>query len=423
MTDAQRHVWDWCISSGTLTTRICNSAVRIKGALDVSLLRDCLDAVIARHEALRTTFVVRNGVPVQNVSAGTRCDLQEIEIAGHSQDDRVVHATELANRFITELMDVRADPLFEVRLLTLSPRDYVLIIAIHHMVADAESLKLIDEELWNLYGLGMQRRPLVLAERPLQFGDYAVWQDQTRDEWFRVHANYWRDLLSGAPCIEIPVRYDAQPVYVEAHIALGSELSIALASLARREKSLLALVVFAAYVAALSRMWGYRDLVIKTVANNRDRPELMNVVGFIIDVHYVRVAVSERTTFVDLLRQLGNQVRAASEHPTYARLADIIPQYYSEQSFNWVPLNWTEGTASRARNLGGDLEIEPFRLKRELLPCKFGPMVSQTSSGVVITLYHRLDCVSAADVDTFGRDLRMLCEKFVRQPMSRIATV
>ncbi|HZN91762.1 MAG TPA: condensation domain-containing protein, partial [Myxococcales bacterium] len=203
-------------------------ALRLSGALDVPALEKSLGELIRRHEALRTTFRVERGQPVQVISPGSSVHLQVVPATEEE-------ARRLASEEAQKPFDLANGPLVRGSLLRLAEREHVLLLAMHQIVSDDWSIGVLIRELAALY----QASPL--PELRFQYADYAAWQRRwLQGEVLQTQLSYWKQQLKGAPqALELPTdkpRPAVQTFRGARHaFALPRELSEALKGLSRRE--------------------------------------------------------------------------------------------------------------------------------------------------------------------------------------------
>jgi len=256
LTARQRQVWGDPVKRSR-GWRMSAVATRICGPLNRGLLQESIQAVIERHEALRTRFVSVDGIPEQRIEAARGCDLPLLDLSRGPPGRIEAQARSLAHDFFAQPVDLATGPLFEGRLLKLSDAQYVLLIALDHMVSDAVSYEILAREIWTVYQQRLHCLPSSLPEPALQFGDYAVWQERTYDTWLQRHEPYWRNRLAGARGVQVPFDFDAaptsQPPIARIQFGLGRTASAALRDLAAREATRLPLAVLTIYIAVMAR--------------------------------------------------------------------------------------------------------------------------------------------------------------------------
>ncbi|MGH3575422.1 MAG: condensation domain-containing protein, partial [Pseudonocardiaceae bacterium] len=285
LSPAQQRLWflDDLTSGGTeYNTGI---GLRLSGALDLEALRCTLAALSSRHESLRTTFAALDGSTVQVVAARGEIPLRVLELADHRLDgalDRTL-AQELSAPF-----DLRRGPLTRVLLVRLAQDDHVLLLNQHHIVTDGWSVRVLVDELAELYGAARTNVAATLAELPIQYPDFAVWQrDRLSDSVLEPHLDYWKRQLAGLEALELPTDRPRPPLRTTSGAMHRHDLSIGLVrrltAVGQAHEATLFMTLTAAVQLLLSRYCAQRDIAVGTVTSGRNRAELDKLVGFFVN--------------------------------------------------------------------------------------------------------------------------------------------
>jgi hypothetical protein len=436
LTALQLRAWDRAV--GRLSSRLPCAAVRLLGRLDTEVLRLSIEHLLMRHESLRTRIVVDDdGVPVQQVDPPCRFELQAIQLAALPAESRETQARRLAQDLAGQKVDLSPGPMLAVQLLRLSEHEHVLIMAADHTFTDGFSFEIINREIWNGYLQTIRAVKVSLPRLPIQFADYALWQQQTRGEWEERHAPYWRKRLRGAPPVRSPfggVTPSTQTPGAVLHFPFGSAWSTALRELARRERVDVCLVVMTLYVALWSRWIDQRDLLATFITHGRDRAELANMIGSIAGYLYLRLELANEASFADLLRTIEHELTAAKQHRDFDRVPQLLPECDTELHFNWLPtnrtvqwlplnstLNWLPAHLTQAQPGNGALRMEPFALQPQW-SFTFDPMFHDSASGIHAIILHQPHAVPRSTLDGFTTALHAFGEQFIRQPRTRISS-
>jgi hypothetical protein len=412
-----------------LSVRMGAASVRVLGLLNTSLLQDSIEVVMRRHESLRTRFVMVDGVPRQHIEPPCEYHLKVVDLAAVSSIKMESKAKRLAQEFADERIDLSVGPLFEAKLLRLSERDHVLISLVDHMVSDAFSWAILSKEIWASYNQAAQGLPISLPKLPIQFADYAVWQQCTYSAWLEQHEAYWRGRLTGAPCIQL--QHDDGLAEVQhstggmLHFPLGKALTARLREVAQREGTLLSMVVLTVYISMMSRWCNEGDLVVRVTSHGRHgRPELANMIGFLSTNLHCRVELSKKDSFVDLLKRVSLEFYSAHQHQDFDRVPYLFPECSTELFFNWLPTNWTRTPVNHRREADDSLTIQPFPLEVRAPGTKyFCPVFSDTAAGVVVTVWYPADRFAKRTIERFGHNLRLFATEFAQRPHASAASI
>ncbi|HEV3048834.1 MAG TPA: amino acid adenylation domain-containing protein, partial [Longimicrobium sp.] len=294
--------------------------LRLRGALDVDALTRALDGVVARHEALRTTFAQVDGAPVQRIApaAASGFYLVEHDLAG--RPDAEAELDRLTAEEAYAPFDLERGPLVRGRLVRLAADDHVLLLAMHHLVTDGWSFGVLFDEISALYAAHREGRAARLAALPVQYADYAVWQRRWMEGTvLREQADYWTRTLAGAPeLLELPTDRPRPAQVDHAGALLDVELDEALTAgvkaLARRHGTTPYMTLVAAWAVVLSRLSGQDDVVIGTPTAGRGRREVEGLIGCFVNTLALRLELSGAPTVAELLARVKERALAAQHH-------------------------------------------------------------------------------------------------------------
>ncbi|HEU0051844.1 MAG TPA: condensation domain-containing protein, partial [Longimicrobium sp.] len=317
---AQARLWFLEQLGGLGGTYHIPTQMRRGGELDRGALRRALDTILARHEALRTTFVEVEGEPVQRIAPveESRFHLLEHDLDGHP--DAAAELRRLAAEEADAPFDLEHGPLIRGRLVRLAEDDHVLLLTMHHIVSDGWSMEVLARELGTLYDAFLRGEANPLPPLPVQYVDYAAWQRRwVAGDVLREQAEYWKTMLAGVPeLLELPTDHP-RPARQElaggiVGIGLDEELTAGLKALGQRHGTTLFMTLLAAWSVVLSRLSGQGDVVVGTPSANRGRTEIEGLIGFFVNTLALRVDLSERPTVAGLLEQVKQRALGAQHH-------------------------------------------------------------------------------------------------------------
>jgi amino acid adenylation domain-containing protein len=421
---AQRRLWFLeQLEPGTSTFNV-PYRLRLAGDLDVQALRRALQAVVDRHEALRTTFAVRDGGPVQVVAEALRLDVPLVDV---SDGQRVEEEAErLAGEEARRPFDLAAGPLVRAVLLRLAPDRHDLVLVVHHLVFDGWSLDVLLDELGRQYAAWLEGAPAALPELSVQYADFAAWQlDRLRGGELDGPLRHWRARLRGAPAsIDLPADRPRPAVQSPAggrrRLDLPPELPRRLEALGREAGCTPFMAVLAAFAALLHRWTGRDDVVIGTPVANRELPETLPLIGLFVNVLALRIDLSGRPTFGELLRRVRDvalDAYANQDLPFEQLVADVQP----ERSASHTPLFQVhcsvEAPGGRRVTMPG-LDVEVSELFNGASKWDLGLHVEAGSTAAVTYAAALFD---AATADRLLGHLRTLLEGAVADPGRRLA--
>jgi amino acid adenylation domain-containing protein len=313
------------------------ATLRITGALDVAALERALGEVVRRHESLRTAFGEAGGAPVQVVSPFSGFTLSVTPVADEAEASRLA-SDEAARPF-----DLAAGPLFRASLLQIAPDDHVLLVTLHHAVSDGWSMAIFQREMLALYAACRAGAASPLAELPVQYADYAVWQrERLQGPALDRQLAYWTARLAGAPeLLELPTDRPRPAVQdlsgAREPVELPAALLEPLQALARSEGATLYMVLLAAFQVLLAKYAGSDDVVVGSPIAGRTRQETEGVIGFFVNTLALRAELGGDPAFREAVRRVRAATLGAYENqdvPFERLVAELRP----ERSLSHSPL-------------------------------------------------------------------------------------
>ncbi len=321
----------------------CIEALRMTGKLNVRLLEQTFNEVIRRHEALRTTFRLIAGEPVQIVSPETKLTPSFIDLRALPASERERQVSELSSKERQRPFDLAHGPLLRVVILQISEHEHAVVFTTHHIVSDGWSRDVLVREIIDLYLAFSEGRQSPLAELPLQYGDFAVWQRQTLSgPVLEKHLDYWRQNLTGAPqVLALPTDHQ-RPAVLTRHgfyeaITLSPELSHALRALGNREGVTLFMTMLAAFDVLLSRYSGQTDFLIGTDIANRNQDTTQPLIGFFVNQLVLRVDLAGDPTFNELLQRVKEVTLNGYAHQEVP-FEKVVDMLNPERNLSHAPL-------------------------------------------------------------------------------------
>ena len=307
--------------------------LRLRGPLDRAALRGALDGLVARHEALRTTFATVDGEPVQRIAPASGFAFTERDLIGASETVIMALAEEEANA----AFDLEVGPLIRGQLIRLGDEEHVLLITMHHIISDGWSMGVFVRDLTALYG----RKEL--PELAIQYADYAAWQRQwLSGDVLHEQSEYWKQALSDAPMLlELPTdrprpeRRDLGGARVD--VAFDPDLTAGIQALSRRHGSTTFMTVLSAWGALMARLSGQEEVVVGTAVANRGRTEIEGLIGFFVNTLALRLDVSGSPTVSELLDRVKTHALEA-QHRQDLPFEQVVELINPPRSLGHSPL-------------------------------------------------------------------------------------
>jgi amino acid adenylation domain-containing protein len=284
----------------------CPYAFRLRGPLDTAALERALDALIARHEALRTTFTEVDGRPRQVITGHGRIDLEHVDLSNLSPPERDWQFRQRLAAQVLRPFDLAHGPMLRAGVVRLAGDEWVFWLNVDHIVIDGWSMGVLMRELAVLYTAGGYESSAGLAVPALQFADYAAWERSDEHPDMAAMVDWWKATLAGAPPrLALPTDRPRPPVQSfsggSVRLHLDAERTAGLRVLATEHGASLTMAVLTGFVAFLARYTGDDDLVVGLPVAGRDRVELESVVGLFVNILPIRVDASGDPTFTGLL--------------------------------------------------------------------------------------------------------------------------
>ncbi|MEZ2308401.1 condensation domain-containing protein [Paraburkholderia sp. RCC_158] len=299
-----------------------SAALAMSGPLDGDAVQSALDALVHRHEMLRTRFDDSGDAPRQLIAPVE--DLAAVRNAWHWETVDARNLTDDAfnaqlRRLAREPFDLTRGPLFRATLFIRDDERHVLHFVMHHIVADGWSINVLLRDFAACYRAARQgaehalNAPLALPPLAIQYADYAAWQRERfaidGSAQLGAQLDYWRGRLAGYDALlDLPTVHERGRPYEPRAARVGAHIPAALASrlesLARAENATLFMVLLAAFAALLSRYSGAQDVAIAVPVAGRDRLETEPLIGFFVNTLAIRASVKGAKPFATLLREV-----------------------------------------------------------------------------------------------------------------------
>lgn len=295
------------------------STARIRSQVNVEAMKQAFLTLVSRHEALRTTFESRQGEPVAKVAAHGQLDFAQIDATGW--DERQLQMAVQAE--YERPFCLSGGPLMRVRLFTVAPDDHVYLMVLHHIIFDAWSLWLLQDEFRTLYQQYAAGEPGVLTSSPGRYADFVRYQQQLlASPRGQQMFEYWRGRLAGdPPPLELPIDR-VRPAKsamrgASHHFRVPAELATRLKALGRAHGATPFATFLALFKLLLHKYTGQDDLVVGTTTAGRTQQPFHRVVGYFVNALPIRSQVGEQASFANYLTQVKGRVLEALEHQEY----------------------------------------------------------------------------------------------------------
>ncbi|MDQ0416436.1 amino acid adenylation domain-containing protein/non-ribosomal peptide synthase protein (TIGR01720 family) [Croceifilum oryzae] len=303
--------------------------IRVKGKLDIDRLEHLFRQLIQRHASFRTSFVMIEGEPRQMIASEVPFSITRVE-ATHQDAKRIVDE-------FTRPFDLSQAPLFRSTVVTLTSEESLLLLDMHHIISDGVSTSLFFEEMKKL------DRGETLPEIPVQYKDYAVWQQELQgSEWMKKQEKYWLSAMDGEiPVLNLPTDYP-RPLTrsfegSNVEFYLHEELTQKLKQLARSQDTTLYMTLLALYTTLLHKYSTQEDIIVGSITAGRPHPDVENVMGMFVNTLAMRSYPAGTKSFDQFLQEVKENVLEAFKYQDYP-LEELVDKLNVPRDLSRNPL-------------------------------------------------------------------------------------
>ena len=322
---------------------IVPGAFRFDGPLDLAAFSESVNEVIRRHEILRTSFTDIEGEPMQVIEEPQRLAIPLIDLSNLPESERAAEVQRLTETEAGRAFDLERAPLLRVTLLKLREDEHIVLLTMHHIISDGWSMSVLLQEVAVLYEAFTQGQTTPLAELPIQYADYALWQrEHLQGEVLEAQLAYWKNQLQEAPpVLALPSDRPRPPVQSSRgaciSFAVPGKVAEGLRALSRREGTTMFMTLLAAFKVLLNRYTGQPRIVVGTSVAGRNRKELEGLIGFFVNSLVLHTDLSSASSFRDVVRGVKATAIGAYAHQElpFERLVEEFP---ADRSLSYTPL-------------------------------------------------------------------------------------
>jgi len=405
-------------------------AMRLNGTLNVVALQQALNAIVARHEVLRTTLVSLDGNPKQIIAESRSVELPVIVVEnGKNRIEQEAEIQRLNRVEVQRLFNLSSDLMLRATLLRLEPTEHLLILVMHHIASDGWSMGILFRELSALYDAFATDQPSPLPPLPIQYADFAHWQRQwLTGDVLETQLNYWKQQLTGAPgLLELPTDHPRPPIQrfqgKKASLQLSPELTAQLKNLSQQTGTTLFMTLLSAFATLLSRYSGQSDLVIGSPIANRTHRQIESLIGFFVNTLALRIDLNDNPRFEELLRRVRRVAIDAYAHQDIP-FEKLVEELQPERNLSHTPLFQVmfvlQNPSRDSLELSG-LSLTP--IAPENVTAKFDMTLSmrETAQGLVGRLEYNTNLFEPTTITRLVGHFQTLLEGIVKTPQQSIA--
>jgi amino acid adenylation domain-containing protein len=427
---AQQRLWFLAQLEGGSESYHIPLALHVRGPLDRAAWQQALDALFARHEALRSTFVSVEGQPqVRLLPADTGVPLRWHDLRGVSDAD--AHLSRLIADEARAPFDLMRGPLMRACVVQLADNNYQCVLTQHHIVSDGWSIGVLVRELSALYAASVGAQADPLPPLVVQYPDYAAWQRQwLTGERLQAQSDYWRATLADAPVLlALPTDRPrpAQQSFAGAHVPVRIDAATtqALKRLSAEHGTTLFMTVLAAWSAVLARLSGQDDLVIGTPSANRGHAAIEPLIGFFVNTLALRVDLSGEPNTSELLRRVQRTTLNAQAHQDlpFEQVVEIVqpPRQLNHTPLFQVMLAWQSNETGQWRLPG--LDVTPGELDYDMVRFDLEMHLYEVGEEIVGALCYASALFDPATIERHVGYLKTMLQAMVACPGQPVATL
>ncbi|WP_420231956.1 non-ribosomal peptide synthase/polyketide synthase [Pseudomonas sp. ABY48] len=340
---AQQRMWFlWQLEPGSGAYNL-PGAVRLKGALSLPALEQAFASLVARHETLRTVFQRQADDSLLQVPSSAALAIGRKDFSALPAAEREQAVRRAAEAQSMQPFDLSSGPLLRVELLTLDEQEHVLLLTLHHIVSDGWSMNVLIDEFIRCYDAHEAGVVPQLADLPIQYSDYALWQRRWLEAGEQARQlDYWQAQLGDEhPVLELPIDHPrpAMPSYRGTRFEFAVEPALAeqLRTTAQQHNITLFMLLLGAFNVLLHRYTSHTDIRVGVPIANRNRAETEGLIGFFVNTQVLRTELDGQTRVDELLRTVKETALGAQAHQDlpFERLVEALKL---ERSLSHTPL-------------------------------------------------------------------------------------
>ncbi|MDX1997183.1 MAG: amino acid adenylation domain-containing protein [Thermoanaerobaculia bacterium] len=401
------------------------ATVRMQGPLDVAILERALDALVARHESLRTTFAIAGGEPVQRIAPTGKIPLNVVDLTDLPAEERLEAATRQAETTSRSTFDLASGPLVRLEVIRLAPEDYVVQILMHHIISDGWSVGVFFKELLAFSSAFLEGREPNLPTLTVDYADFSVWQRrQLSGAELEDKLQHWRGKLAGAPAL-LPLPTDRPRPPVQRFVGgqhwvnITADQTARLAAFARGRGATMFMALYALYSALLARLTGADDLVVGTPIAGRRHAETEPLIGLFLNTLALRLDLAGDPSLGDILdraRTVTLDAYGYQDLPFEMIVDDLQPERSLAHSPIFQVLIVLQNTALQQEKGEGDLELKSMRVEGSTSKFDLTLNVTETADYMAAQWNYNRDLFDFATIDQMARRFSALLDAGLADP-------
>ncbi|BAY10172.1 condensation domain-containing protein [Calothrix sp. NIES-2098] len=396
-------------------------AIQLTGKLNPAILEQSLNEIIKRHESLRTSFPAIDGRPIQVIHESLKLKLAVLQNCDSDIQNIILQETQ-------QPFNLSQLPLLRAKLIHQKEDEHILLISIHHIIADGWSLGVLIQELATIYAAFSIGKPSPLAELSIQYADYAYWQREwLKTDVLQPQLEYWKQQLSNStPLLQLPTDRPRPAIQKfqgkKEFFTIAGDIKPALKHLNQQEGVTLFMTLLAVFKTLLYCYTKQADILVGSPVVGRNWQETENLIGFFINTLVFRTDFSDNPSFREMLQRLRACALDAYAHQDLP-FEKLVEELQPERNLSYNPLFQVmfilQNAPIPAIELT-DLTMHPQEV--DVGTSKFDLKFSiwETSAGFQGSMEYKTDLFNAATITSMNNNFEILLRQVVEQPETRV---
>ncbi|GEO12155.1 non-ribosomal peptide synthetase [Segetibacter aerophilus] len=403
------------------------AVLRLKGKLNIPALRNSLQAVVERHEVLRTVIKQEKGRGYQYILPNEQLELEFVDEKIY--EDSQADLEKLVFQKIKKPFDLSKDLMIRASLIRLGNEEHLLVITMHHIASDGWSTSIVVKEVMEGYESGLKGEKAPLLPLKLQYADFAIWQRNfLRDEVLDNKIGYWREKLKDLSPLHMPTDFPRPAIQSTrgsiVNFSIEKDVVDKITTVSKEQGATFFMTLLTAFKILLHKYTGEEDICIGTPVAGRLQEEVEGLIGFFLNTLAIRTNLNGKISFVDLLQVVKETVLEAFEHQDvpFERVVEAVA---SERDMSRKPVFQVMFVLHNTPDIP-NINLANIELHNEILPhttsmFDFTLSLKETSGGLLGGLEYCTDLFDEYSIQQLVRCFKELLSSIVAEPKTAVS--
>jgi amino acid adenylation domain-containing protein len=404
-----------------------SNALVMQGIVNLEAFTKSINEIVRRHEILRTSFALVENQPVQKISSELKIPLTIIDLQNLAETECQAEVKRLEAINAQQPFNLTEAPLLRLTLLQLEVEKHILLVTMHHIISDAWSAGIFMREISALYAAFSQGKLSPLPELPIQYVDFAVWQQQwLRGEILDNQLAYWKQQLQDAQTIlKLPTdqpRQESTSIGKQYNFSLTRELSQQLEVFSQQQGVTLFMTLLTIFNTVLYSYTKQEDILVGSPIANRNRSELEDLIGFFVNTLVLRTDLSNNPTFSELLQRVREVALGAYTHqdlPFEKLVSELKPERYRDRSPLFQVWFVLQNAPTAELKLSG-LNLTLVDVESEIVRHDLKLDITKTDLGITGFFEYKQGLFSESAIATMVARFQVLIALVIKQPKLKL---